>query len=386
MKIESRKRGLSLQAVAAASLVILFGLLSIEWAVAGADTTGAPAPKPRITDFPHNSKAHRVECSKCHKFPSENWKTARPEKEAFPDITEYPKHETCLGCHKQLFFKGASPRVCSICHVNPGPRDSRRHPFSNPREVYDLSPKGKLTQSDFVIAFPHDKHTEIVSQARSGVSFENAAFMRPDRRRAAEESCAVCHKTMEPQGTSTDEYVTPPPAKLGDGFWLKKGTFKTAPLGHASCFTCHSADSGMTPGPTDCATCHKLSPTMPRADFDAKLATAMKIQSKVMMDAWRLRSSSGKYQHEFMAHADMPCSTCHTVEKMKTDDPSTLKVPITSCATCHATASSADGGAINAEIDARKANPKFECIKCHTAFGKLPVPESHAKAVADAGK
>jgi len=106
----------------------------------------------------------------------------------------------------------------------------------------------------------------------------------------------------------------------------------------------------------------------------------------VMMDAWRLRSSSGKFQHEFMAHVDMPCATCHTVEKMKTDDPATLKVPIASCATCHVTATAADGGAVNFEIDARKANPKFECVKCHTSFGKLPVPESHTKAVADAGK
>ncbi len=385
MKTESRKTSWRLLIAAAASIVILFGLMYRE--PVAADTTNAPpAAPPKITDFPHSAKAHRLECSKCHKFPSDNWKTVRPEKDAFPDITEYPKHDSCVGCHKQQFFKGAPPKICSICHVNPGPRDSRRHPYPNPREVFDLSPKGKLAKSDFVVGFPHDKHIEIVSQVPQGVSFENAAFVRPDRRRAGEESCSVCHKTMEPQGTSTDEYVTPAPPKLGDAFWLKKGTFKTAPIGHTTCFTCHSADSGMTPGPSDCATCHKLSPPMPKADFDPKLAAAMKIQSKVMMDAWRLRSSSGKFQHEFMAHVDMPCATCHTVEKMKTDDPATLKVPIASCATCHVTATAADGGAVNFEIDARKANPKFECVKCHTSFGKMPIPESHTKAVADAGK
>ena len=137
--------------------------------------------------------------------------------------------------------------------------------------------------------------------------------------------------------------------------------------------------AGTMPGPSDCGTCHKLKPQMPRADFDPKLATAMKIQSKVMMDAWRLRSSSGKFQHEFMAHVDLPCSTCHTVTAMKTDDPSTLKVPIASCATCHATATADGGGAINYEIDARKKDPKFECVKCHTAFGKLAVPALYSE-------
>jgi hypothetical protein len=38
---------------------------------------------------------------------------------------------------------------------------------------------------------------------------------------------------MNPEGTSGDEYATKPPANLGEGFWLKKGTFKSVPVGHA---------------------------------------------------------------------------------------------------------------------------------------------------------
>ena len=57
--------------------------------------------------------------------------------------------------------------------------------------------------------------------------------------------CVVCHKTLNPEGTSGDEYVSKPPADIGDGFWLKKGTFKSAPIGHASCMTCHAQDSGL---------------------------------------------------------------------------------------------------------------------------------------------
>ncbi len=200
------------------------------------------------TRFEHSSKAHRLECGTCHKFPSDNWKKVRSEKDAFPDVTEYPKHESCLNCHRQQFFRGATPQICSICHTNKfPPRNSARWPFPNPREVFDTSSKGKAAVSDFSIGFPHDKHIEIVSKNRSSeFSLANASFVR-SARAVGEESCVVCHTTFKPQGESDDEYVTKPPAKLGDDFWLKKGTFKTTPIGHTTCFTCHSADTGILP-------------------------------------------------------------------------------------------------------------------------------------------
>lgn len=359
-------------------------------------TSGAePAPTPKkaavaprkvkYSEFPHNTKAHKIECNSCHKFPSANWNKVRTGDAAFADITDYPKHDSCLKCHTQQFFKGNPPVVCSICHTNPSPRDSTRHPFPNPREIFDQSPKGKTAESDFVVGFPHDKHIEIVSQNRGGdVSFRNASFVTGDRRRAGEESCSVCHQTQMPQGKSDEEFVTPPPAKLGDAFWLKKGTFKSAPVGHTTCFTCHSTDTGVLPAPNNCAACHQLKPQMPAFDFDAKLAAPMKIESKVMMDSWRRRDSAGKFGHEFFAHTDLSCSTCHNVAKMNTADSKTKKVEISSCATCHATATSDDGGAINYEVDMRKKTPTFECVKCHVTFGKLPIPESHTKAIAAA--
>ena len=48
----------------------------------------------RYSSFPHNVKAHTMACNNCHKFPSPNWKNVRAEADAFPDITEYPRH--CL--------------------------------------------------------------------------------------------------------------------------------------------------------------------------------------------------------------------------------------------------------------------------------------------------
>lgn len=352
------------------------------------DTTATPTPRPaKYSQFDHSTKQHQQDCANCHKFPSNNWNKVRTGDAAFPDITEYPVHNSCVKCHTQQFFRGARPMICSICHTAASPTNSNRHPFPNPREIFDKSPKGKTAESDFVIGFPHDKHIEIVSWTRTNSpTFVNAAYVRSGRRQTSEESCKVCHQTMMPQGDSADEYITKPPATLGDGFWLKKGTFKSTPTSHTTCFTCHSADSGMLPAPSNCATCHKLRQPRPAPDLDARNSRAMVGENKVMMDRWVRRNSTGVFRHEFFAHVELSCSTCHNVLTLDTTSPISTKVSIASCATCHATATSDDGGAINYEIDQRKANAAFQCSKCHIAYGKSPIPESHLKAIADAGK
>lgn len=343
-----------------------------------------PRPK-KYSEFPHNIKGHSSDCSSCHKMPTDNWDRVRTGDNAFPDVTDYPKHDSCFNCHRQQFFKGTPPTICTICHTNPGPRNSTRHPFPNPREVFDKSQKGKNAVSDFVISFPHETHIEIVTGFVRGPSvFRNASWTRS--RVSQEESCSVCHSTYQPQGDDASEYITEPPKDLGDAFWLKKGTFKTAPTSHALCFTCHIADSGLEPAPSNCAVCHKLKPPEPRSDFDAAVAEKMDINDKVTLLAWRHRDSSAKFRHEWFSHQELSCSTCHNVSTLKTADPATKKVAISSCSTCHVTATTDEGGALNAEIDARKADPSFECVKCHLSFGKLPVPKSHLDAVAKAAQ
>ena len=337
----------------------------------------------KYSSFPHDVKAHVQECSSCHKFPSENWNKVRTGPAAFPDITDYPKHESCIGCHKQQFFRGRPPVICSICHTNPGPRDSSRHPFPNPREIFDESAKGKRAVSDFAIHFSHEKHVDIVTASGATRSpFRNASFSAG---RMAEESCAVCHTTIRPQADSSDEYVTKPPATIGDGFWLKKGTFKSVPTGHTTCFTCHSADTGIEPTPSNCASCHIIKPAAPPMDFDAKLATRIGVQDRVTLDAWRRRDSSGTFRHEFQSHAELSCDTCHAVEKMNTLDAKTKRVGVASCSMCHVTATVDDGGAMNFEVQSRKTNASFQCTKCHVIFGRQPIPPSHVQAIVEAG-
>ncbi|NOT47799.1 MAG: hypothetical protein HOP17_08625 [Acidobacteria bacterium] len=282
----------------------------------------------------------------------------------------------------QQFFKGAKPAICSICHVIPSPRGGPRHPFPNPRAIFDATAKGKTAISDFAVGFPHDTHIDIVSrEGRRRDTFANAAW-RPRRLVTGDESCSVCHQTYKPQDKSDEEYATRPSPDNGDGFWVKKGTFKTAPVGHATCFTCHSADTGILPAPDNCAACHKLKMNGPPTDFDPKLPAMMGIDDKIMITSWRRRNSSATFRHEWFSHAELACSACHNVAAMNTADPNTTGVRISSCAACHVTATSEDGGALNFEVDSRKANSGFQCVKCHITFGRSPIPESHTKAVA----
>jgi hypothetical protein len=191
---------------------------------------------------------------------------------------------------------------------------------------------------------------------------------------------------MAPQGTSADEFLSKPPANIGDGFWIRKGMFKSSPLGHKTCFTCHSSDTGIAPEPQNCAGCHKAPGTKLDNDLEAALLTRTGKLERPMRDAWRRRDSSGVFRHEHFAHVDLSCSTCHNVSALKTNEPATLRVPIASCATCHVTATLDDGGALNYEADMRAKNAKFECVKCHLAFGKKPIPTSHLEALKAAGK
>jgi hypothetical protein len=45
------------------------------------------------------------------------------------------------------------------------------------------------------------------------------------------------------------------------------------------------------------------------------------------------------------------------------------------------TATADDGGILNYEMDQRKANARFVCVKCHLVFGTKPVPASHSEAI-----
>jgi hypothetical protein len=320
---------------------------------------------------------------------------------AFPDVADFPEHTSCLTCHREQFFarERPAPVICSNCHIAVSPRDTTRFLFPSLGDVTDPLKKRREFVSEFQVNFPHDKHVDLVGENRPDfnlrrtVQFVRAVF--PQEKAAGQEkakeesqpkSCPVCHQTYLPQGDSPEEYVTKPPKTLGDAFWLKKGTFKTIPASHAICATCHTTDSGINPLPNECSLCHKLLPANQKTevDFDTQSAVTMGITDPVILGRWRRRESSGTFPHEGGAHPILICTNCHNVPTMNTVEPLTLKVAVKSCAGaegCHITATTDEGGALNFEIDQRKAKPEFQCTKCHLAFGKQPLPANHVEAI-----
>src|SRR4051794_40761983 len=335
-------------------------IIALGLALMPATSSAQKRPSGAYSKFSHTTHVSRekLECVSCHKFPTGNWKEVRKSDAAFPDVTEYPEHKACLNCHRQQFFarERPVPQICSNCHVKATPIETSRHPFPSLGEVFLATPRAVNFVSDFRVAFPHGKHEDT--------------------------DCADCHQTYRPQDKSDDEFVTKPPKNIGDSFWLKKGTFKTRPLTHANCFTCHNQESELAPLPQNCDACHKPSVSEKRTvDFDEKLATAMGAADWVTLTAWRNRASAGAFRHE--AHPDLKCTQCHQPAAIDTVA-AKANVSVKSCGSaegCHVTATADEGGILNYEIDQRNKSAKFVCTKCHIAFGDRPVPASHLSAI-----
>jgi len=355
--------------------------------------TDAQRPRIDYSQFSHTTHVttQKLACDSCHKFPTPNWKDVRKGDAAFPDVAEFPEHSSCLNCHRPQFFarERPAPVICSNCHVNATPRDTSRFLFPSLGDISDTKLNKREFTSEFGVGFPHDQHLDVVSINRpdlrqnAAAQFVTAAWWSPDQKTPEQpKSCPVCHQTYQPQGNSSEEYVTKPPKSVGDNFWLKKGTFQTVPNSHTVCFTCHNAESELPPVPADCSSCHKLLPpgTKLKADFDLKLVADMGITDQTILNHWNRRVSAGAFRHEGGEHPNLSCTGCHNPAVMNTLDPSTLKVPIRSCGGaegCHITATTDDGGALNFEIDQKKANAGFVCVKCHVTFGKEPLPANH---------
>ena len=358
-----------------------------------AKKTQTRAPRIDYAKFSHRTHVdqQKLTCDSCHKFPSKNWKEVRKGEEVFPDVTEFPEHQACLNCHRTQFFarERPAPVICSNCHVAVTPRNTARYPFPSLGPPFLASKMGQTFVSEFKVAFPHDKHVDVVGDLRSparqqtGFAFALASFKGVGRQNAESKSCAVCHETYHPQGKSNDEFVTKPPKDLAEeGFWLKKGAFKTTPTTHAACSSCHSEDAGIPPAPSDCAACHKFPAQIqqPLRDFDLKLATTMGITDWVMLRKWSKRSA-GRFRHEFDVHNELGCISCHVPAAMNLLDEKTL-VTVKSCGGsggCHIEANTE--GILNYEIEQKRTKPDFQCVKCHIIMGKNPVPQNHLEAI-----
>jgi hypothetical protein len=301
--------------------------------------------KPAIdyAHFSHATKKHQEACNTCHKVPTSNWLKVR----GFPDAADYPDHNACVRCHRQQFFKGAQPAICTDCHTKVSPRGKVRFTFRNPAEP-----------RQFTIEFPHDKHQDVIAWLRterpmvttsarvSSVAFAHAPYSA-DQPKKTYNNCTICHlaNTREPSA---------PAGGWIDRFVPGVDWFKSVPEAHSSCFNCHW--NGPKPARDDCAGCHKLaSPYQPATAPDRK---------------------SMKFKHSREQHV-AECTTCH-INITKSASLRGLKpdVPITGCTECH----NKEGlrTDLSKELEALDGDKNFVCSYCHTSdVGRRDPPPGH---------
>ena len=288
------------------------------------------------TKFSHATKKHQAACENCHKIPSLGWQKVS----AFPDLKDFPGHDACVSCHRNQFFKGARPQICSDCHVRTSPRDEARYAFPNP-----------AAKLQFTIEFPHDRHQDVIALLRK-VDQRNRVSNHArgaDDKPQTFNNCTICHGPRS----------TPTGVAWPDAFVPKAETFKSAPTGHYACFNCHWKNQ--QPIATNCAGCHKLA----AAPFTQAIAPT-RISLKFMHDG-------GGEKKVHVAE----CTTCHinitksaTLRGLKPD------VPITSCTECHNREGLRQD--VSKELLAIDRNKSFVCVYCHTSnIGTQDPPASH---------
>lgn len=355
-------------------------------------------PRVDYSKFSHSTAAHRRDaCASCHQSPSGNWAKVRARDSAFPDVTDYPEHASCLECHRGQFFSGARPVICSVCHTAVSPRAGDRHAFANPAEPFARSPKSKTATAEFAPVFPHDVHQDVMARTPSpddSPRFVRAAFAQDAPKQERPNSCSICHVTYSRPAlalatpAATAAVAATAATAESTTVTLPDGLLKTTPTGHESCFNCHWQDGGEKPFSSDCAGCHKLiprgeAPAPPRGrDADPQLAARAGLTDPFVVRKL-LRRESATFAHEEESHRAIDCASCHTrIPALSTLDDSTLKVPVLSCgggSGCHISARPRK--ILNEEVDRKLADANFLCVKCHVNLGREKPPRSHLDAV-----
>ncbi len=308
--------------------------------------------KRTLAEFSHSEKAHKQSCNSCHKVPSRNWRAAGD----YPNITDYPDHASCVGCHRQDFFVGNRPQICTVCHVEAAPRGKARLRFPM-----------RAGSTEFTLNFPHSIHQDVIAENQQSESSDTALFVRAGFRPEMDDkdpkfnSCSICHQTPTnlPEFTMRNpiqtEALSQPAAET---FMPTAQFFKNSPNSHASCFSCHF--QGQKPIATDCASCHLLT----SSHFDPSTISRYSL----------------KFDHEYKDHNNKDCVTCHIRITQNSD----LKllvgadVPILTCSS-----SSCHGDDLKTEMTKRTQSLTakeniFQCNYCHTsAIGSFQIPLTH---------
>jgi len=243
--------------------------------------------------------------------------------------------------------------------------------------------------------FPHSLHQSVIARRErpsrgleQGLNFVRAS-LRTFQETPAKvlDNCASCHATdgRDPVAIAVGgTEATFKPAK--------KGTFRTVPSGHASCFNCHW--QAQKPLKDDCAGCHlargeytkKKRAASPEAALPGVLSLNAVQWFKGWPSAWPKRLSI-KFSHEAPTDHDRGCTTCHiNITQMETLNIPKADVPIATCMPCHYSDKSvarkgAEKVTIYSEMNEEskdKDNKSNTCLGCHTSLiGRERPPCSH---------
>lgn len=327
-------------------------------------TSSASAVKYSV--FLHSSDKHKgLACNACHKIPTP-W-TARRN---FPDVADFPDHDSCVRCHRPQFFTrqafiGSGPSICTVCHRRAAPREGARFAFGKPNNSQQTV-KAK-EERQFTIEFPHDKHQNVIASLRSVQSatgartrsplFVSAAFQQraSDNQKPDYNNCSLCHATNNTLIDIAD-------ARDPSSFRPAPGSFKTTPQAHDACFDCHWRNQ--KPAGADCLGCHK-----PAATFVAPLFPA-RISAKFSHEG-------GKGEHV------MECTTCHiNITRATSLRGLTPDVPIAACTSCHKdNRKTTYPKAVTIEEEFEQYKQTGACNYCHTPdVGRKKPPPSHDAA------
>jgi nitrate/TMAO reductase-like tetraheme cytochrome c subunit len=347
------------------------------------------------TNFSRRTPQHQRACDSCHKFPSANWQQARKKDDAFPDVTEYPQHASCLDCHRAQFFarERPAPAICSVCHVASSPRNTTRFPFPT-LAAFAAAPKGQGFASAFRIHFPHDKHIEIVGQVRpthetnDGVRYVSASFaqdQQPAQKPAPAPTEAAPRPALDCQGCHGPGKTLPflggelfhkgAHKDYGDGFHAK--ALRTGRRA-ATCLDCHATDGDMTTmrppsDPRSTVSRANVAATCGRCHGDPKRMQGSGITDRPFLTYEESAHARAVARGSFSAAVCTDCHRSHDILPAADARSPIFKfnVPQT-CARCHPTIQTEYAQSVHGRAAARGVSQTPVCTDCHGVHNILP--------------
>lgn len=105
----------------------------------------------------HRDPKTTLKCINCHTTPAA--KAAEVVPTPTPSTKTLPYHDKCLDCHRSkdppIFFRGAAPSICIVCHTRSSPRLTKTDLNAFPKQ------SAEMILGDLSIKFKHDSTSHV---------------------------------------------------------------------------------------------------------------------------------------------------------------------------------------------------------------------------------